>query len=279
MKTRRALRAVVTIQAAHVPSSTPLNPYVHIVVMIPKGKTNVTVPTNCTTRVVANETKPVWNQTFSLPVRRASDALVFRVFDRERGGSGSAVPRLRRASSAARSEAFAGLRSWSVRGSAGEGGDDGVGEEECGRVLGASLFPIDLIPTDGTVVRRRLELFEDLAVPVGVGSLYIAAKLEEIEVKQWEKADLDKNNLLSQFHRSRLTVFEDRFIGIGELAAFLYEEGYSPEKDANWDRAVTILSEQLAYRMYETTESTADRANFLAAKAQIERDQGLWDGI
>lgn len=154
-----------------------------------------------------------------------------------------------------------------------------VGEEEEGRNIAVCLFPIELLPEDGSVVRRRLELFEDPDGTSGVGSLYVAARLEQFEVDQWEKSDLNEDHLISKYHRSRLSAFEDRFIGLGELAAFLYEEGYSQDRDANWDRAVTILAEQLAYQIYETTGDKMDRANFLAAKAQVERDQGLWDGI
>jgi hypothetical protein len=135
------------------------------------------------------------------------------------------------------------------------------------------------VPEDGSVVRRRIELFEDPGGVSGVGSLYVAARLEEYEVDQWEKSDLKEDHLISKYHRSRLSAFEDRFIGLGELAAFLHEEGYSQDRDANWDRAVTILAEQLAYQIYEATGNRMDRANFLAAKAQVERDQGLWDGI
>jgi hypothetical protein len=302
MKKRRALRAVVTVQAGYIPSSHPLSPYVHVVVMVPKGRANVTVPTNCTTRVASRTAYPVWNQTFSIPVRRESDVLVFNVLDRATPGS---VPRLRRASTSSRTPDPGASGSFFARHAslprAGPGGSEGAlsldddsvpaapqpapapaevpGSQEAGRNVAVCLLPIELIPEDGSVVRRRLELFEDPDGASGVGVLYVAARLEEVEVDQWEKGDLRKDHLISQFHRSRLSAFEDRFIGIGELAAFLYEEGYSQDRDANWDRAVTILSEQLAYRIYETTESTSDRANFLAAKAQVERDQGLWDGI
>lgn len=306
MKKRRALRAVVTIQAAHVPSSTSLNPFVRILVMVPKGKNIVTVPTDCTTHVQEGTINPVWNQTFLVPVRRASDVLVFNV--REREGS-SSVPRLRRISTSSRNQQQAGdsggQRYISGLSCAGLGGmspmaepphsSSGavssttssaampnsleVGTEEEGRNIAVCLLPIEMVPGDGSVVRRRLELFEDPDGTSGVGSLYVAARLEEFEVDQWEKSDLDEDHLISKYHRSRLSAFEDRFIGLGEMAAFLYEEGYSQDRDANWDRAVTILAEQLAYQIYETTGDKMDRANFLAAKAQIERDKGLWDGM
>lgn len=287
MKKRRALRAIVTVQAAHVPASVNLNLYVRLLLMVPKGRKNVTVPTNCTTTILAGTINPIWNQTFSLPVRRQSDVLVFNVNDHELAGSG---PRRRRISNATPLNDPSRFRPSPARGTPqGESsGDISVssastaqlpGEDEQGRYVGVCLLPMELVPENGEVLRRRLEIFESEQASSGLGCLYVAVKLEEIEVDQWDKGDLRKDHIINQFHRSRLSAFEDRFIGIGELAAFLFEEGYSQDVDANWDRAVTILSEQLAYRIYETTRSTADRANFLAAKAQVERDQGLWDAI
>lgn len=306
MKKRRALRAAVTIQAAHVPSSTSLNPFVQICLMVPKGKNFVTVPTNCKTLVQEGTINPVWNQTFLVPVRRSFDVLVFSVRERERS---TPAARLRRISTSSRSphlpgdsggqryvgalhRAGLGIASPAAQapsassGGVSVAGSSGaapnvfeVGEEEEGRHIAWCLLPTELLPEDGSVVRRRLELFEDHTLTTGVGSLYVAARLEHFEVDQWEKSDLNEDHLISKYHRSRLSAFEDRFIGLGELAAFLYEEGYSQDRDANWDRAVTILAEQLAYQIYETTDDKMDRANFLAAKAQVERDQGLWDGI
>lgn len=283
---RDALRAIVTVQAAHVPASVNLNLYVRLLLMVPKGLKNVTVPTNCTTTVLSGTINPVWNQTFSLPVRRQSDVLVFNVNDQEASPSG---PRRHLVSTTTPLNDPSRVRPTVSRSSPGASSADVSessvsasqlpGEDEQGHYVGVCLIPMELVPESGEVLRRRLEIFEAEDASSGVGFLYVAVKLQEIKVDQWEKSDLRKDHLISQLHRSRLSAFEDRFIGIGELAAFLFEEGYSQDVDANWDRAVTILSEQLAYRIYETTRSTADRANFLAAKEKVVRDQGLWDAI
>jgi C2 domain len=304
MRHRQSVHAVVTIQAARIAGldfyGRP-NPFVRVLVMVPKGKLDVTVPTNCVTPVQDSIFHPVWNATFSIPVRRDSDILVFHLLDRET----APAPRLRRAAAAATAAAAAaaavtGTNSMTTpretpRPSAEEAdaipSTEGLAATDTpaaavsvpppsieGRHIGACMFPVDTLPESGEVVRQRLELFVDTTEGSGAGSLYIAAKLVKVPVDMLEKSDLH-TDLISQFHSKRLDAFQDRFIGIGELAAFLYEEGYSDDIDTNWDRAVTILAEQLAYRIFETTGSTSDRSNFAAAKAQVERDQGLWDGI
>lgn len=298
MRKRISQQAIVTVQAAHISGldfyGRP-NPYVRILVMVPKGKHNVTVPTNCTTFVREDTLRPVWNQTFSIPVRRLSDVLVFQMFDQPQS---QAVARFRRGALSAiipGQDQAGHIEPDSIAQKRLSGQDESAPDaaggsstsspsmnfpesNQDGKNIGACMFPVDLLPQSGEVIRRKLELFVNAADGPGAGLLYIAAKLEESEVDLLEKSDLN-TELIGQFHDSRLQAFQDRFIGIGELAAFLYEEGYSENIDATWDRAVTILAEQLAYRIFETTGSTADRSNFASAKAQVEKDGGLWDAI
>jgi hypothetical protein len=318
MKQRTEHRIIITVQAAHISGFdfvTPPNPRVRILVMVPKGKHNVTVPTNCRTHVKSSTRLPVWDQTFSIPVRRESDVLVFQLFDCKVPSAGTPLGKLHskfasqqhqssQVSGDALNESHRDIgpytssssfryasrpslegvpNSSSVDLASGEFGNQSSSilsqKRNDGTIVGACMFPVDLVPESGEVIHRILHIFETATLDSPTaGTLYIAAKLEAAQINVLEKSDLHAD-LLSQYHRSRLSAFQDRFLGIGELAAFLHEEAYSTDVEANWDRAVTILAEQLAYRIYETTDSTADRTNFATAKARILEDGGLWDGM
>jgi hypothetical protein len=318
MKQRIEHRVVITVQAARISGFdfvTPPNPRVRILVMVPKGKHNVTVPTNCRTHVKFSTRLPIWDQTFSIPVHRESDVLVFQLFDCKVPSTGTPLGKLhskfasqplqssrgpgdapneshRDIGPCASSSSLRYASRPSVEGapdssSVDLASGDLVHQSESmlsqkrndGTIVGACMFPVDLVPESGEVIHRILEIFETATLDSAIaGSMYIAAKLETTQMNVLEKSDLHAD-LLSQYHRSRLSAFQDRFLGIGELAAFLHEEAYSTDVEANWDRAVTILAEQLAYRIFETTDSTADRTNFATAKARILEDGGLWDGM
>jgi C2 domain len=313
MKKRTEHRAIVTIQAANISGydfAMRPNTKVRILVMVPKGKHNVTVPTNCNTFIKSSSREPVWNQSFSIPVHRESDVLVFQLLDCKVASIGKSLGKLHnkfavqqhqnsrisgeapndsqegadgRGLSSSFHAAIGASRDWGAESQV--NGDDPhhsaslLSQKRDGVVLGACMFPVVHLPESGDVIHRVLEIFESATLDSpSAGTLYIATKLVTTQVNVLEKSDLHAD-LLSQYHRSRLSAFQDRFLGIGELAAFLHEEAFSTDVEANWDRAVTILAEQLAYRIYETTDSTADRQNFATAKARILEDGGLWDGM
>lgn len=104
------------------------------------------------------------------------------------------------------------------------------------------------------------------------------------------KDDLSDPSIIGQLNSTRMLAAESRFLGIGELAAFLFEEGYSTSPSENWDRAVTMLAQQLAFRMFQIKssdksndqqylESLKDKDNFEKAKSRILKEGGLWDGL
>ncbi len=269
MKEKEIFEALVTIQGARIrPSSlhsprpsANSNPFVHLLVMVPKGDKDVTVPTDCITETRKRTLEPLWNETFAVPVLPSSDVLVFRVHNES-------------------AENLQSLESdgteRSANGSGGGGGARATADPR--NIVGLCLLPVAYFDASGAVTRHKLEIFPRPNSP-DVGSLYVAARIRRSTIKLLEKADLEDPLLRKQYHSSRLSAVTARFLGIGELAAFLFEEGYSADMNDNWDRALTLLAEQLAYRIWETTESRDDDANFLFAKRKVERDGGLWDGV
>lgn len=310
MKYRLAYEAVITIQHARIhplelygssSSSSSTSPYVHIGVMVPKGSEDVTVPTNCATRVLRRTNDPVWNQTFCLPVMPNSDVLVLQVFDyrastlavRWNGVSGSQQRGL--------------LFSKQFDSYNGDDDDDDEDEESSassvptingkeesekiptGELIGVCLLPVARIPPNETISRHAMDIFPSPTEP-SVGRLYIATKMQKKSIPMLTKEDISDPAIIGQLHSTRLLAAESRFLGIGELAAFLFEEGYSTSPTENWDRAVTMLAQQLAFRMFQIKssdkedteqymESLKDDENFEKAKIRIEKEGGLWDGL
>lgn len=272
MKKKDIFEARVTVQGAqirpaalHTVRLNHWNPFVRILVMVPKGDKDVTVATNCETEVKRRTHSPLWNETFAIPVLPSSDVLVFRVHNlsaeaAETAGLSAAPPATARASleSTASSAGSVHLPAKSV--------------------IGVCLLPVAHFDASGEATRHALDIFPRPDKPP-VGRLYVAAQIRRTSINLLEKEDLEDPILRKQYHSSRLSAVTARFLGIGELAAFLFEEGYSAEMEANWDRALTLLAEQLAYRIWETTESTDDQVNLLYAKKKIEKDGGLWDGV
>lgn len=305
MKYRLGYEAIITIQRArlhpadlHANADTPVttNPYVHIGVMVPKGNKDVTVPTNCATRVLKRTNDPVWNQSFCLPVMPNSDVLVLQVFDHRSSQLAVRLNQVPVPAVAQRAQLFA-------RASGSFGDDSGSsessirtinGQEESDKVpsgilIGLCLLPVARIPPNETVTRHAMEIFPSPTEP-SVGRLFIATKMQRKHVPMLTKEDISDPAVIGQFHSTRLLASESRFLGIGELAAFLFEEGYSKSPTENWDRAVTMLAQQLAFRMYQIKssdkedakqylESLNDKENFEKAKRRVEKEGGLWDGL
>lgn len=308
MKYRLAYEAVITIQHARIhplelygssSSSPSTNPYVHIGIMVPKGSKDVTVPTNCATRVLRRTNDPVWNQTFCLPVMPNSDVLVLQVFDHRASNLAerwSSVP-----SAPQRSQLF-GRQSDSYDGDDDDDDEESfassvhtiTGKEESekipnGELIGVCLLPVARIPPNETISRHAMDIFPSPTEP-SVGRLFIATKMQKKSIPMLTKEDISDPAIIGQFHSTRLLAAESRFLGIGELAAFLFEEGYSTSPTENWDRAVTMLAQQLAFRMFQIKssdkedtkqymESLKDDENFEKAKRRIEKEGGLWDGL
>ena len=288
MKKKRIFEAVVTIQGARIrpqsltttkPKETA-NPVVHILVMVTKGDKDVTVPTNCVTETKRRTNEPLWNETFSFPVLPSSDVLVFRVFHdptlAPRRRSGAIPLPTRHSNSSAPPPPLAAGASGDSRDI---DDDDNDRAPEDGRVLvGFCLLPVAHFSSRGEITRHKMDIFPRPNAPT-VGRLYVAARIRQVTIDLLEKCDLMNPQMISQYHSSRLSAISGRFLGIGELAAFLFEEGYSDDPDDNWQRALTLLAEQLAYRIWETTGSTDDKLNFEYAKKKVETDGGLWDGV
>lgn len=303
MKYRLGYEAVITIQHARIhprelySSSTQSgtrNPYVHIGVMVPKGSKDVTVPTNCATRVLRRTNDPVWNQTFCLPVMPNSDVLVLQVFDQR---SNLAVRLNGVPGAAQRGQLFSRQsepydpddESSSESSVPTIFGNDESDKIPSGVLIGVCLLPVARILPDEKISRHAMDIFPSPAEP-SVGRLYIATKMQKKSTPMLTKEDISDPAIIGQFHSTRLLAAESRFLGIGELAAFLFEEGYSTSPTENWDRAVTMLAQQLAFRMFqikssdkEDTEqyldSLKDDENFAKAKRRVEKEGGLWDGL
>lgn len=305
MKYRLGYEAVITIQRArlhpadlHASSDTPVttNPYVHLGVMVPKGNKDVTVPTNCATRVLNCTNDPVWNQTFCLPVMPNSDVLVLQVFDHRSSQLAVRLNQVPGAAAAQRTQLFARLsESFNEDAPTSESSIPTIyGQEETEKVpsgvlIGLCLLPVARIPPNATISRHAMEIFPSPTEP-SVGRLYIATKIEKKQTPMLTKEDISDPAIIGQFHSTRLLASESRFLGIGELAAFLFEEGYSTSPTENWDRAVTMLAQQLAFRMYQIKssdkedtehylESLKDEENLEKAKRRVEKEGGLWDGL
>lgn len=304
MKYRLGYEAVITIQRARIhppelytnsssPSST--NPYVHIGVMVPKGSKDVTVPTNCATRVLRRTNDPVWNQTFCLPVMPNSDVLVLQVFDHR---SSNLAVRFNNVPGAGQRGQLFSRHSDSYDPDDESSSTSSVptiyGKEDSekipsGVLIGVCILPVARIPPNENISRHAMDIFPSPTEP-SVGRLYIATKIQKKSIPMLTKEDISDPAIIGQFHSTRLLAAESRFLGIGELAAFLFEEGYSTSPTENWDRAVTMLAQQLAFRMFqikssdkEDTEqylqSLKDDENFEKAKRRVEKEGGLWDGL
>lgn len=300
MKYRLGYEAVITIQHALLhptnlnaaPSTTvPINPYVHIGIMVPKGSENVTVPTNCATRVQSRTNHPVWNQTFSLPVMPNSDVLVFQVFDQRSSNlaarfnaasvNGIPAPIFARQFDSADEESTASSVP-TINGK--ENGNIPNGE-----LIGLCLLPVPRILPNGAISRHAMDIFPRPTEP-RTGQLFIATKMEKKSIPMLTKDDLEDPAIIGRLNSRRMLAAESRFLGIGELAAFLFEEGYSNSPTENWDHAVTMLAQQLAFRMFQIKssdksdnhqylESLNDKDNFERAKERILSEGGLWDGL
>lgn len=302
MKYRLGYEAVITIQHAQLhptnlgaaPSTTVItSPYVHIGIMVPKGSENVTVPTNCVTRVQRRTSHPIWNQTFSLPVMPNSDVLVLQVFDQR---SSNLAARLNAASPTAISSPIFSRQSDSspddVESTASSvptinGREDS--DIPSGELIGLCLLPVARILPNGEISRHAMDIFPRPTEP-RVGQLFIATKMGKKSIPMLTKDDLSDPSIIGQLNSTRMLAAESRFLGIGELAAFLFEEGYSTSPSENWDRAVTMLAQQLAFRMFQIKsadksndqqylESLKDKDNFENAKQRILKEGGLWDGL
>lgn len=302
MKYRQGYEAVITIQHARLhasdvrsapSSSVSINPYVHIGIMVPKGSQDVTVPTNCATRIERNTNHPVWNQTFRLPVMPNSDVLVLQVLDRRSSNfvrwgaaanpNASQRPILSKYfdSSDADDQSFtSSMRTTATR------EEQGI---PSGALVGFCLLPVARIDPKGEISTHAMEIFPT-PNEACVGQLFIAIKMEREPFPILTKEDIMKPNVLGKLRTTRQIATESRFLGIGELAAFLYEEGYSTSPAENWDRAVTMLAQQLAFRMFQIMssdkdnterylESLDDTKNFERAKERILKEGGLWDGL
>lgn len=265
MRQKRIFEAEVTVQGARInpsnlvssrPTSTS-NPLVHILVMVPKGKRDVTVPTNCVTDAVRRTLEPLWNQTFTIPVQPSSDVLVFNVIN-----DTALVTRRRR----------------HLAENADLPDDDVIVPNDSKSLVGLCLLPVAHFASSGAVTQHTLDILPRPNA-ASVGKLYIATRIKQVTIELLEKKDLADPLRMRTYHASRLSAVTERFLGIGELAAFLFEDRYSSNHDENWERAVTLLAEQLAYRIWETTESTDDQLNFAIARQKIEKDGGLWDGV
>lgn len=271
---KEVFEAVVTIQAARLRpqdylssrAATRDNPLVHLLIMVPKGDKDVTVPTNCVTTTQRRTLEPIWNESFSLFVLPQSDVLVFRVH-KDDAPPPAGSPAAAAAAAATAAPALAPT----------EGGPTGA-ETDGRRMFGLCLLPVAHFNTDGTVSNHALEIFPR-PNEQGVGTLFVAARVRRTTIDLLERKDLEDPIKRRRYHSARLSADTSRFLGIGELAAFLFEEGYSPDITANWNRALTLLAEQLAYRMWAATDSPNDEANFRRAKLMVERDGGLWDGV
>lgn len=276
MKQKAIFEAVVTVQGARLQPQDLVSPkatardnlLVHVLVMVPKGDKDVTVPTNCLTQAKRRTLEPIWNETFAIPVLPRSDVLVFRVHKDE----------------------FIQAHSNNISNTSCIGNGEvenevipeidpsAVGDVDGRRMVGLCLLPVAAFNPSGLVTHHCLEIFPRPNEP-GVGHLFVAAKIRRASINLLEIHDLKDPTLRKQYHASRLSAVQARFLGIGELAAFLFEEGYSHDMSANWNRALTLLAEQLAYRIYATTDSSDDDANFVFAKKKVEQDGGLWDGV
>lgn len=252
MKEKAIFEAVINIQgarlrAASLNTAKPTardNPLVDLLVMVPKGDKDVTVATNCETSVIRRSFAPLWNETFRLPVLPQSDVLVFRVHKQE--------------------ELSVDTNS-----------DDKENKHESRILVGVALLPVALMDAAGTVVDKCLEIFARPNEP-NLGYLYVSVKIVRSKINLLEQCDVDQPLLRkesTQSHSGR------RFLGIGELAAFLFEEGYSEIIADCWNRAHTLLAEQLAFRIYATTDSMNDAEDFRKAWDQIDKEGGLWDGV
>lgn len=145
--------------------------------------------------------------------------------------------------------------------------------------VGLCMLPVSKFAEKEVTWVGRLELFNPAkatpeATPEIGGTLDIAAKLVSTDIMLLEKEDLISN----ERHKSQRKPFASRFLGVGELAAFYLDEGFSDDVDANWDQAVRILSEQLAYRIWEETGCIDDTKNYNEARAKVLEEGGLWDG-
>ena len=147
--------------------------------------------------------------------------------------------------------------------------------------IGLCMLPLNKLARDGAIWHGRLQVFNpgksrsNRQVSTEItGSVDVAAKLISTQINLLEKEDL----MSSDRRRSRRAPLEHRFLGVGELAAFYLDEGFSNDVNANWDQAVRILSEQLAYRLWEESGCTDDTKNYNDAKRQILEEGGLWDG-
>lgn len=254
------------------------------------------MPTNCVTQVLRNTTDPVWNQTFSLPVMPNSDILVLQVLDQRSsnlatrlnnvapGASRNPLTLLPSGSSPADDEVLSSTASVSTI-----NGTEASDKLPSGELIGLCLLPVARIFPDGSISHHIMEIFPRPTEP-SVGRLYIAAKIEKKSIPMLTKEDLKDPTIIGQFHSTRMLAAESRFLGIGELAAFLFEEGYSTIPQENWDRAVTMLAQQLAFRMFQIKSSDKtqtkqylaslnDEENFERAKQRVEKQGGLWDGL
>lgn len=306
MKYRLGYEAVICVQRArlHPPdmqnapsTASSTNPYVHLGIMVPKGSEDVTVPTNCATRILRHNTDPVWNQTFSLPVMPNSDVLVLQVLDQRFSNLATRLntvapgaprnplmPRQSDSSSAVEEDVLSSNSSMPTIN--GKELDDKL---PTGELIGLCLLPVARIFPDGRISHHVMDIFPRPTEP-SVGRLFIAAKIEKKSIPMLTKEDLKDPAVIGQLHSTRLLAAESRFLGIGELAAFLFEEGYSTSPQENWDRAVTMLAQQLAFRMFQIKSSDKsntkqylaslnDEDNFEHAKQRVEKQGGLWDGL
>lgn len=303
MKYRLGYEAIITIQHARLhltdPSSAPsssvsINPYVHIGIMVPKGSEDVTVPTNCVTRILRRTHHPIWNQTFSLPVMPNSDVLVLQLFDQRSSHLTARWNSPGPSSVSLKHPIFSRLDSSTPDDDSSASSVPTVsGKDEndipSGVLIGLCLLPVARINPNGAISTHAMDIFPRPSEP-RVGQLFIATKMERRSIPMLTKDDLTDPSIIGQLNSTRLLAAESRFLGIGELAAFLFEEGYSTSPTENWDRAVTMLAQQLAFRMFQIKssdkqnteqylDSLNDDENFEKAKKRILKEGGLWDGL
>lgn len=107
--------------------------------------------------------------------------------------------------------------------------------------------------------------------------LRVAIQLVEKEMSLIEKHDLGTKNSLPL--QKKIEAVQSRFLGIGELANILLEERFSEDIDVVWNQAMTILTEQRAFSIWEETRCNDDVKNYKQAEEEIIRDHGLWDGL
>ncbi|KAA8497053.1 hypothetical protein FVE85_0782 [Porphyridium purpureum] len=202
------------------------------------------VRTNCRTRTVERTLYPVFSSqgecVFEVPVRESEDVLWFQVMIASR---------------------FSSIE------------------------LGSCMFPADSVP-DNLPQQLSFQLFspentdidaDTLPEPKGILTMFI--KRERRTLQLLELSDLSDPERIKSL-RAKAHELERRFLGIGELADLLFEEGYSEDMEQNWNQAKLILSEQLALQKSEAEPERLDDYDiYVAALQHVEEEGGLWDGV